>query len=58
MQITTPLVNGAVAARTDAGGEFDTAFTFVVEDGLITRTYAMRNPHKLGRLDEVAELRR
>jgi RNA polymerase sigma-70 factor (TIGR02957 family) len=56
--ITTPLVNGAVAARIDAGGEFDTAITFVVEDGRISRMYAMRNPHKLGRLDEVAELRR
>ena len=30
----------------------------VIEDGRITRMYAMRNPHKLGRLDEVAELRR
>jgi ketosteroid isomerase-like protein len=56
--ITTPLVNGAVAARIDPGGEFDTAITFVVQDGLITRMYAMRNPDKLGRLDEVAELRR
>ncbi len=56
--ITTPLVNGAVGARIDAGGEFDTAITFVVEDGRITRMYAIRNPHKLGRLDEVAELRR
>jgi RNA polymerase sigma-70 factor, ECF subfamily len=56
--ITTPLVNGAVAARIDPGGEFDTAINFVVEDGRITRIYAMRNPHKLGRLDEVAELRR
>jgi RNA polymerase sigma-70 factor (TIGR02957 family) len=58
VEITTPLVNGAVAARIDAGGEFDTAITFVVEDGRITRLYAMRNPHKLGRLDEVAELGR
>jgi RNA polymerase sigma-70 factor (ECF subfamily) len=58
VQITTPLVNGAVAARIDPGGEFDTALTFVVEDGRISRMYAMRNPHKLGRLDEVAELRR
>ena len=56
--ITTPLVNGAVAARIDAGGQFDTAITFVVEDGRITRMFAMRNPHKLGRLDEVAQLRR
>jgi RNA polymerase sigma-70 factor (ECF subfamily) len=58
VQITTLLVNGAVAARIDPGGEFDTAITFVVEDGLISRMYAMRNPHKLRRLDEVAELRR
>jgi RNA polymerase sigma-70 factor (ECF subfamily) len=58
VEITTPLVNGAVAARIDPGGEFDTAITFVVEDGRITHMYAMRNPHKLGRLDEVAELRR
>ncbi|MCZ2857988.1 RNA polymerase sigma-70 factor [Blastococcus sp. VKM Ac-2987] len=56
--ITTPLVNGGVAARIDAGGEFDTAITFVVEDGRISRMYAVRNPHKLGRLDTVAELRR
>ena len=58
VEITTPLVNGTVAARIDAGGEFDTALTFVVEDGRITRIYAMRNPHKLGRLDVVAELSR
>jgi RNA polymerase sigma-70 factor (ECF subfamily) len=58
VQITTPLVNGALAMRIDPGGEFDTAITFVVADGRITHMYAMRNPHKLGRLDEVAELRR
>ncbi len=56
--ITTPLVNGAVGARIDPGGEFDTAVTFVVEDGLVSRLYAIRNPHKLGRLDEVAQLQR
>ncbi|MGY1741650.1 MULTISPECIES: RNA polymerase sigma-70 factor [unclassified Blastococcus] len=58
VQITTPTVNGAPAARIDPGGEFETAVTFVVEDGRITRIYAMRNPHKLRRLDEVADLRR
>jgi RNA polymerase sigma-70 factor (ECF subfamily) len=58
VEITTPLVNGAVAARIDPGGEFDTAITFVVADGRITHMYAMRNPQKLGRLGEVAELRR
>jgi RNA polymerase sigma-70 factor (ECF subfamily) len=56
--ITTLLVNGAVGARIDPAGELETALTVVVEDGRITRMYAMRNPHKLGRLDDVAELRR
>jgi RNA polymerase sigma-70 factor (TIGR02957 family) len=58
VEITTLLVNGGVAARIDPVGELETAITFVVEDGRITRMYAMRNPHKLGRLDEVAELQR
>jgi RNA polymerase sigma-70 factor (ECF subfamily) len=58
VEITTPLVNGTVGVRVDPGGEFDTAITFLVEDGRITRMYAMRNPHKLGRLDDVADLRR
>jgi RNA polymerase sigma-70 factor (ECF subfamily) len=40
------------------GRRVRTAITFVVEDGRITRMYAMRNPHELGRLDAVAELRR
>ena len=57
-QVATLLLNGAVAARLDLAGELDTAVTFVVEDGRIARIYAIRNPHKLGRLDEVAELRR
>ena len=57
-EVATLLLNGAVAARIDPAGELDTAITFVVEDGRITRIYAIRNPHKLGRLEEVAELRR
>jgi RNA polymerase sigma-70 factor (TIGR02957 family) len=57
-EVATLLVNGAVAARIDLDGEVDTAVTFVVEDGRIARIYAIRNPHKLGRLEEVAELRR
>ena len=32
--------------------------SLLVEDGRITRIYAVRNPHKLGRVDTVAELRR
>jgi RNA polymerase sigma-70 factor (ECF subfamily) len=51
-------LNGAVAARLDPAGDFTTAVTFVVEDGRIARIYAIRNPHKLGRLERVSELRR
>ena len=51
-------LNGGIAARIDPGGENDTAVSFVIEDGRITRIYAIRNPHKLERLGKVAELRR
>ena len=57
-EVSTLLLNGAVAARIDPAGEFNTAVTFVVEDGRITHLYAIRNPHKLERLERVAELRR
>lgn len=56
--ITTPVLNGGVAVRIDPGGEYETAVALVVEDGRISRLYAVRNPHKLRRLDEVADLRR
>jgi RNA polymerase sigma-70 factor (TIGR02957 family) len=58
VDVVTLLVNGAVAARIDPGGEFDTAVAFTVENDRITRIHAIRNPHKLRRLDEVVELRR
>jgi RNA polymerase sigma-70 factor (ECF subfamily) len=32
--------------------------SLVIEDGRITRVYAVRNPHKLARLDGVAALTR
>ena len=51
-------LNGGIAARIDPGGENDTAVAFVIEGGRITQIYAIRNPHKLERLGEVAELRR
>jgi RNA polymerase sigma-70 factor (TIGR02957 family) len=57
-KVATLLLNGAVAARIDPAGELDTALTFVVDDGRIARIYAIRNPHKLERLENVAELRR
>ena len=56
--VTTQCLNGAAAVRIDPAGELDTAVSFVVEDGRITRIYAVRNPDKLARLDTVAELRR
>ena len=57
-EVATLLINGAVAARIDPAGEFNTALTFVIEDGRIARIYVIRNPHKLGLLEQVAELRR
>ena len=49
--------NGMPGARLDFGGE-TTAVSLLVEDGRITRVYAIRNPHKLGGLAKEADLRR
>jgi RNA polymerase sigma-70 factor, ECF subfamily len=57
-RLATLLINGSVAVRIDPDGEFDTALTFAFDDGRISRIYAIRNPHKLARLQDVAELRR
>jgi RNA polymerase sigma-70 factor (ECF subfamily) len=51
-------LNGSPGARIDIGGELDTAVSLAVENGRITRIYAIRNPHKLGRMDGVAALTR
>jgi len=56
--IDTLWLNGAPAARIADPRFGVTAISVVVEDGRITRIYAMRNPHKLERLDEEAELSR
>ena len=56
--VGTVWLNGAPACRIALAGELDTAVTFAVEDGRIARIYAIRNPHKLGRLEQPAELRR
>jgi len=53
----TTWLNGMPGIRIDVGGEA-TAVSVVVEDGRITRVYAIRNPYKLGSLDKVADLRR
>lgn len=55
---TTPVwLNGAPAGRIEFDGE-PAAVSIEVEDGLITRIYVVRNPHKLTRLDEPARLAR
>jgi RNA polymerase sigma-70 factor (TIGR02957 family) len=58
VELATLLINGAVAVRIDPDGKFDTALTFAIADGRISQIYAIRNPHKLARLGDVAELRR
>jgi RNA polymerase sigma-70 factor (TIGR02957 family) len=50
-------LNGAPAARIDFDGDV-TAVSLVIEDGRITRIYAIRNPHKLTRLGAEAKLSR
>jgi RNA polymerase sigma-70 factor (ECF subfamily) len=55
----TPVwLNGSPGARIELAGEVDTAVSLTVEDGRITRIYAVRNPHKLGGLGGVAALSR
>jgi RNA polymerase sigma-70 factor (ECF subfamily) len=58
-EILPMLLNGAVGARivgVDDG--YDTAISFVVEDGRITRIYAVRNPAKLSGIHVEATLSR
>lgn len=50
-------LNGMLGVRIDVGREA-TAMSLVVEGGRITVLYAIRNPHKLGWLEMVVELRR
>jgi RNA polymerase sigma-70 factor (TIGR02957 family) len=54
---TTAWFNGMPGARFNVAGD-DTAVSLVIENDLITRIYAIRNPNKLRRLEDVAELRR
>jgi RNA polymerase sigma-70 factor (TIGR02957 family) len=56
--VGTVWLNGAPAARIDLAGELDTAISLAVADGRITHIYAIRNPRKLARLNEEAELSR
>ncbi len=51
-------LNGTLGARIVRDGELNTAITFGVESGRISRMYAVRNPHKLSRLDDLTVLAR
>ncbi len=51
-------LNGAPALKVELDGRLDTAIALVVEDGRISRVYAVRNPHKLQRLGEAIALSR
>jgi len=54
----TPVwLNGAPAGRLEIDGQL-AAVSLVVENGRVTRIYAVANPRKLTRLDEPAELTR
>jgi len=52
------VLNGAAAITIALNGETDTAVSIVVVDGRISHLYAMRNPHKLQRLDQATQLTR
>ena len=54
---TTTWLNGAAAGRLEVAGE-PAAVSLVVADGRVTRVYLIRNPRKLTRLDEPADLTR
>ncbi len=55
----TPMwLNGTPGARVDIAGELAAAVSLTVENGRITRIYAISNPHKLGWLDAEAVLAR
>jgi RNA polymerase sigma-70 factor, ECF subfamily len=56
--LSTTWLNGSPAIRLDLGGQVDTAVSLSVENGRITRIYAIRNPQKLAGLDGVAALTR
>jgi RNA polymerase sigma-70 factor, ECF subfamily len=56
-ETATVWLNGAPAGRIEIDGEL-TAVSLVVENGRVTRIYAMRNPRKLARLDVPVELSR
>jgi RNA polymerase sigma-70 factor (ECF subfamily) len=58
LEPSTVWLNGAPALRIEFDGELGAAVSLAFENGRVTRIYVMRNPTKLVRLDEPAELAR
>jgi len=57
--VVTPIwLNGSPGGRVEMGGEVGAVVSFAVENGRITRIYAVSNPHKLARLNGVAPITR
>ena len=52
------LVNGGPALCVVKDGEVETIVNFLIEDGQVTGMYVVRNPDKLGRLEEPVTLTR
>ncbi|MGH9242952.1 MAG: RNA polymerase sigma-70 factor [Acidimicrobiales bacterium] len=57
-EVTPAWLNASPGVRIDIGGQATAAVSFAVENGRITRIYAIFNPHKLARLDTAAALTR
>ncbi len=58
VEVTALWLNGGAAMRIDVEDALNTVAGLEVEDGRISRIYAIRNPGKLGRVEEEAELTR
>jgi RNA polymerase sigma-70 factor (ECF subfamily) len=58
VKMTTVWLNGAPAGRIEFDGELGATVSLVVENARVTHIYVMRNPRKLARLDQAAELAR
>ena len=56
--VRTIRLNGALGVRIEDEVGGTTIVSVVVEEGRITRIFAMRNPHKLTKLDKEVELTR
>jgi len=57
-RLETIWINGSPAIWIDPGGPINAVVSLAVQDGRITRIFAIRNPHKLTRIDAETALTR